>query len=75
LKPYRKFSQGPHYIFVRLRLICDTVASLDVRHSAMLRELKVVEQAYQARRKSGFVSELVPELVGFSSQFAEPLVR
>jgi transposase-like protein len=30
------------------RLMCDTVASLDARHSAMLRELNVVEQRYQA---------------------------
>jgi DNA-binding transcriptional ArsR family regulator len=33
---------------VRLRLICDTVASLDARHSVMLRELNVVEQRYRA---------------------------
>jgi hypothetical protein len=33
LKPYRKFSQGPGGHFVRLRLMCDTVASLDARHS------------------------------------------
>ena len=33
---------------VRLRLICDTVASLDARHPIMLRELNVVEQRCQA---------------------------
>jgi hypothetical protein len=32
LKPYRKFSQGPGGTAVRLRLMCDTVASFDARH-------------------------------------------
>ena len=36
LKPYRKFAQQARCILVRLRLMCDTVASLDALHGLAL---------------------------------------
>jgi hypothetical protein len=60
LNLYRKFSQSPIRHLVRLRLMCDTVASLDGRHFSALPAHRIVNQI-APDRDDRFTAGTVPE--------------